>query len=180
MKKLVLFTALALSTGAFANEQQWQQEAHDAWVAGKVETTLLLNGNLNSFSIETRVEEGIVTLSGDVDTDVEKALAEELVLSLYGVKDVDNQITIAQQEDEIASIPELQRDMLDAKVETVVKTRLLLEASVSGLEIDVAADDGVVTLEGEVNTDAERELALAIARNTNDVTTIIDKLVTGS
>lgn len=179
MKRFVLFTLLAMSSGAYADEQVWQQQAHDAWVAGKVETTLLLNDNLNSFSIETHVVKGVVTLRGDVDTSVERALAEELIMSLYGVKDVNNRIEIADQDDGDTVLEEAQSE-LDAKVETVVKTRLLLEASVRGLAIDVNARNGIVTLKGFVNNHLERELALAITRNTNDVNGIIDKLVIGS
>ena len=60
--------------------------------------------------------------------------------------------------------------------QTVIKTRLMFESEVSGLEIDVESEMGVVTLSGTVDDDAERQLALKIAENTNDVKSVVDML----
>ena len=66
---------------------------------GKAETTLLLNTNLNSFDIITDVKDGNVTLTGKVESSVDKALATELIKSLDGVKDVDNQLTVMNEKE---------------------------------------------------------------------------------
>jgi hyperosmotically inducible protein len=61
-----------------------------------------------------------------------------------------------------------------------VKTRLLFSADVSGSDINVDVAHGVVTLKGTVSSDAERDLALTIAKNTDDVKDVVDELrVTG-
>lgn len=170
---LVMMMALAFtSTTALAND--WKDGARDAWIDGKAETTLLLNGNLNSFDINTDVKNGVVTLTGKVDSKVDKALAEELIENLDGVSKVDNKLTVvAQSKDKDAGDNSA---LKDAKIATVVKTRLLFESEVSGTSIDVDAKNGVVTLSGEVDSDAEKDLAVAIAKNTNDVSKVIDKL----
>ena len=170
---LTMMMALALTTTAAA-ANDWKDGAKDAWIDGKAETTLLLNGNLNSFDINTDVENGMVTLTGKVTSDVDKALAEELIENLDGVTKVDNQLTVMATDKQGGANDN--SGLKDAKIATVVKTRLLFEAEVSGSAIDVDAKNGVVTLQGEVESDAEKDLAIAIAKNTNDVSRVIDKL----
>lgn len=148
-------------------------DAKDAWLDGKAETTLLLNTNLNSFDIMTDVKNGHVTLTGKVESSVDKALAAELIKSLDGVKGVENKLTVMNENE---STSEVVKTLTDSKVATVVKTRLLFSTDVSGTQINVDVADGVVTLQGEVASDAERQLALTIAKNTDDVKKVVDKI----
>lgn len=179
MKKttLSLIIATAISTASLnvSAENTWKDGAKDAWIDGKAESTLLFNGNLNSFDINTDVKNGTVILTGNVNTSVDKALAEELVASLDGVKEVDNNLTVMSG-DTNDDDTKIMQQLKDSKVETVVKTRLLFESQVSGLDIDVEVNDGVVTLIGKVDSDSERQLAEAIAENTDDVTQVVNRL----
>jgi hyperosmotically inducible protein len=170
-----LITSLIIATASFSVNaaEDWQGETKDAWIDGKAETTLLLNTNLNSFDINTDVKNGLVTLSGKVESGVDKALAAELVKSLDGVKDVDNKLTVMN---ETESSNDMVKALTDSKVATVVKTRLLFSSEVSGTDIDVEVKAGVVTLAGTVTSDAERQLALTIAENTDDVEKVVDKI----
>ena len=45
-----------------------------------------------------------------------------------------------------------------------------------GTDIDVDTDMGVVTLKGTVESDAEKQLAVSIAENAEDVRKVIDEL----
>lgn len=185
MKKTTLsvLTSIVLGSMAFSANaaQDWQDDAKDAWIDGKAETTLLLNTNLNSFDINTDVTDGNVTLTGKVNSSVDKALAAELVKSVDGVNEVNNELTVMTQHHEKDHDSETFADTLtDSKVATVVKTRLLFSTDISGTEIDVDVENGVVTLEGTVSSDAERDLALTIAKNTDDVKKVVDELhITG-
>lgn len=185
MKKTTLsvLTSIVLGSMAFtANAaQDWQNDAKDAWIDGKAETTLLLNTNLNSFDINTDVTDGNVTLTGKVNSSVDRALAGELVKSVDGVNEVNNELTVMKQHhDKDDDSETLAETLTDSKVATVVKTRLLFSTDISGTEIDVDVENGVVTLEGTVSSDAERDLALTIAKNTDDVKKVVDELrITG-
>ena len=64
----------------------------------------------------------------------------------------------------------------DAALTTKVKTKFLAEDDVSGLRIDVDSKNGVVTLTGNVRTAAEKTKALALAKNTDGVKSVVDKL----
>ncbi|GAA0368889.1 BON domain-containing protein [Bowmanella denitrificans] len=168
---LMTLTMLAAPV-AIAGENNWEKGAKDAWIDGKAETTLLLNTNLNSFDINTDVKDGVVVLTGKVDSEVDKSLASELIESLDGVNKVDNRLEVMSKD----KPSEMAQTLTDSKVVAVVKTRLLIESEVTGTDINVDAKQGVVTLEGTVASDAERDLAITIAKNTSDVKKVVDKL----
>lgn len=172
----LMITAMLAGTAANASANDWQDTARDAWIDGKAETTLLLNGNLNSFNINTDVKNGKVILTGKVDREVDKALAAELIENLDGVTSVDNRLTVVNEDRMANDKNQDVSGLTDAKVATVVKTRLLFESETSGTDINVDVKDGVVMLKGEVGSDAERDLAEAIAKNANDVKRVDNQL----
>ena len=171
-----LFVVAALSSVSVSAlaDNTWKDSAKDAWIDGKAETTLLLNGNLDSFDINTDVKNGKVTLTGKVESDVDKALAAELIANLDGVESVENELTVLNND--TISDSDIMQTLKDTKVETVVKTRLLLESEVRGTDIEVEVDEGKVTLTGEVKTQAAKDLAGAIAKGATDVTKVVNEL----
>lgn len=175
--RIVLPTVLlASSTVALANQQTWKEESLDAWIDGKSETILLLNTDLNSFDINTDVNHGVVTLTGDVNSRIEKLLARELIENLEGVEAVDNQLIISNSPVEKDRDNKALVALTDAKITTVIKTRLLMEDEISGMDIDVSTNDHTVELTGEVDSPYQYNLAMNIARNTEDVEDVINKL----
>ncbi len=67
----------------------------------------------------------------------------------------------------------------NASLTTAVKTKFLADDTVSGLKIDVDSNNGVVTLTGTVRTAAEKNRAIAIAKETDGVKSVIDRLKVG-
>lgn len=175
-----MVAALVLATTAMgAQASSWENESKDAWIDGKAETVLLMNTNLNNFDINTDVKNGKVVLTGKVESELDKELAEELVLSLDGVTDVDNELTVVKNVDAKNKKVESEStvsDLTDAKITTVITTRFLFNSEVGGTDIDVDTDKGVVTLNGTVGSDAEKQLAVKIAKNAEDVRDVVDNL----
>ena len=66
--------------------------------------------------------------------------------------------------------------MGDAAITAAVKTKMLADATVGGLRIDVDTKDGIVVLKGEVKSAAERKRALELAKETDGVKTVKDQL----
>ena len=66
--------------------------------------------------------------------------------------------------------------MSDAAITTAVKTKFLADTSISGLKIDVDTMDGVVTLNGDVASKAEVDRAVSVARETDGVKRVVNKL----
>lgn len=186
-----LLVATSISSAAVAGDMEsdnkWEKGAKDAWIDGKAEATLLFNGNLNSFDINTDVDNGDVILTGKVSNSVDKKLAEELVANIDGVMSVDNRLTVVEEKDLSENTGDMQDDLAqskeesesaltDAKIATVIKTRLLMDTDISGFDIDVDVENGNVVLTGEVDSDAERQLAIEIAKNASDVKDVEDNL----
>ncbi|MEI8704784.1 BON domain-containing protein [Pseudoalteromonas sp. B62] len=176
-----IIAALVLgSTAMSAQANSWENESKDAWIDGKAETVLLMNTNLNNFDINTDVKNGKVVLTGKVDSEIEKELAEELVLSLDGVSDVENSLTVVKNMDTKTTDKDMMddgdNDLTDAKITTVITTRFLFDSEVGGTDIDVDTDNGIVTLNGSVESEAEKQLAVKIAKNAEDVRDVVDKL----
>jgi hyperosmotically inducible protein len=57
-----------------------------------------------------------------------------------------------------------------------IKAKMALDDSVKALDIDVDTNGSVVTLSGVVGTEAQRQRALALARETAGVTQVVDHL----
>jgi len=64
----------------------------------------------------------------------------------------------------------------DAWITTKVKADLLATDGVSGTSIDVDTNDGVVTLTGKVNSSAEADKAVTVARGIKGVTRVDSRL----
>ena len=171
--KILLTTVIATSSSVAIADSMWKEETLDAWIDGKAETTLLLNSNLNSFDINTYVKDQVVTLTGSVENETEKSLAEELILSLDRVKSVKNELTVIDNKKENKESTQV---LMDTKITAIVKTRLLMNTEVSGSDIEVETNGNTVVLKGSVASDTEHDLALSIARNTSDVDKVIDNL----
>lgn len=175
---LFVSLGLALTLGASSvyadsSKNQWQDQAKDAWIDGKAESMLMVNTDLNNFDINTDVEQGVVILTGNVDTELDKSLAGGLVRQIDGVSQVENDLTVSQPASKAA---DLGQAVVDTKVSAALKTSLLLNPDISGTNINVSVEDGVATLSGKVKSDGVRDLAVLMAENAQDVERVIDEL----
>lgn len=171
---LVTLALSSASISAQANTD-WEGESRDAWIHGSAQTSLMLNTNLNAFRISSSVEDGVVTLEGEVETSTDKALAEELVEGIEGVSGVENNLTVRNEEDEDDD-GGVAETLNDGRIFTVLKSRLLMSTDISGRDIEVEVEEAVVTLNGHVESSAQRDLAVEMARNTNGVRDVRDNL----
>ncbi|AZZ93263.1 BON domain-containing protein [Hahella sp. KA22] len=151
----------------------------DGWTEGKIETAILFNENLSTFEIDASVNGSNATLVGTVSSEVEKELAEQIALSVEGVKDVDNQLQVASTpaKKENAENESFKSSVADATITAKVKMKLLANESVAGLDIDVDTEGRVVTLNGAVDSEAEKDLAEKLASNVDDVDSVENKLM---
>jgi len=68
------------------------------------------------------------------------------------------------------------RAVADGALTSKIKAKMALDDRVKALQIDVDTQNGIVTLTGTVGSQAERERAITLARETQGVTQVIDKL----
>jgi hyperosmotically inducible protein len=71
----------------------------------------------------------------------------------------------------------IQHTAHEAAITTKIKAKMALDDSVKARRIDVSTDGTTVIVAGTVGSDREHDRALALARETEGVSTVIDRLV---
>jgi osmotically-inducible protein OsmY len=117
--------------------------------------------------IQVEVEDGQVTLSGEVDWHYQLSSAEQCVRPLRGVRGLTNRITVKPR-------------VSGTDVSGEIVAALTRHAQREARRIAVEVDGGVVTLRGDVDSLPEHDAALAAAAATRGVSRVVDRLsVTG-
>jgi hyperosmotically inducible periplasmic protein len=70
-------------------ERESDQPVNDAWITTKVKSTLLFSRNVSGTDVEVETNNGIVRLSGQVDSNAERQIAIDLARDIRGVRNVD-------------------------------------------------------------------------------------------
>lgn len=122
---------------------------------------------LKEDSIKTESKNGVVTLTGTVAAESHKALAENTVAGLPGVKSVDNRLKLKGESPAKHS---------DTWIGMQVKTALLFHRNVSAGETDVSVKDGIVTLRGTATSQAQKELTAEYAQDVDGVKAVKNEL----
>ena len=141
-------------------------EAHqksDTELAHQIVNTLAWDIEVPHEKIKARIENGWVTLEGEVSWQFQRNSAERAVRYVSGVKGVSNLLTIKS----IASTYNVAQHITEA---------LRRSAENDAKKIVVAAIDGAVTLTGTVRSWSERIDAEHAAWGTTGVTTVDDRL----
>lgn len=114
---------------------------------------------LKDDDIKIQSKGGVVSLTGTVSEEFHKSLAQETVAGLPGVKSVDNRLEVKG---------ERPAEKSDAWITTKVKTTLLFHKSVS-VVTEVNTKDGIVTLKGDADNQAQKDLTTEYAKDVDGV-----------
>jgi hyperosmotically inducible periplasmic protein len=121
---------------------------------------------LKGDDITIQSKDGIVTLTGTVFEKSNKSLAWETVANLPGVLSVDNKLVI----------DEAPAEDTDAWLITNVKSTLLFHRNVNATQTEVLAKDGNVTLRGEADSLAQKDLATEYAGDVQGVKNVQNEM----
>jgi osmotically-inducible protein OsmY len=135
----------------------------DADIASAARTALEWSADVPPEAIKVQVDDGWVTLTGNVEWQFQRQAAADNVRYLLGVTGVSDQIAIK---------PSLSATLVKADIEAALKRRAVADAN----EISVAVSGSEVTLKGTVHSWAERDLATTSAWGTPGVREVVDKL----
>jgi osmotically-inducible protein OsmY len=120
---------------------------------------------LKASEIGVAVKNGIVTLSGQVDSYSKKLSAEKAAKKVEGVKAVAEDI-------QVGISPVFRKT--DTEIAEVVVNALKWHAAVQQEKIKIEVEDGVVKLEGEVEWEYQRKNAGAAVENLLGVRSVIN------
>ena len=169
----------------------------DAGITTNVKSKMAADDTVKAYQIDVDTSNGVVTLSGDVESSLAKERAEQIARNTDGVRDVVDNITVTETAPTGGVRDDIEREgrdatntvegaaeragtaVGDAAITSAVKAKFLADSSVSGLKIDVDTANGVVTLTGNVKSKAEADRAVMMARNTEGVTSVVNNLRVG-
>lgn len=158
---------------AEAAQGDLQTQLTQARQEGSIWTAFALNRHLSPFNIGVKVEQGTAILTGKVENQVDKDLATQIAGDTQGINKVDNQMEIDPQ---VGAEPGTKANMAqrfdDATLTATIKSKLLWNSVTEGLNIDVTAAQGVVTLKGQAKDAEAKQLAGSLASNTDGVTEV--------
>ena len=159
-KTLLLITAalglVVFITPAFAAKT-------DSAIEDAAKNSYIFKTYLKDDDIKVQAKEGIVTLTGTVADEARKTLAGDTVANLPNVKDVDNKLVFKGE-----SSPDLW-------LMTKVKTTLLFHRNVSATT-NVDVKNGIVTLRGEADNQAQKELTGEYAMDIEGVKSVNNEI----
>ena len=123
---------------------------------------------VNAAQIRVEVKDGLVTLVGRVEHYAEKWAAEYAAKRVSGVKALAVEIRVE---------PTRFRELTDADLARAAENALKWHAHVPQNRIKVRVEKGRITLEGEVEKQFEREIALQVVLHLAGVTAVNNQIV---
>ena len=135
----------------------------DADIAESVEKVVEWTASLPAGAVQVKVEDGWVTISGDVAWQYQRQAAIDNVRNLLGVKGVSDQISIR---------PSVKATAVKSDIEAALKRTSIADAK----KITVAVNGSDVTLSGTVHSWDERDTATNSAWGTPGVRNVVDMM----
>lgn len=155
----------------------------DARITSSIQSKYFMDERIKARHIEVATDGGVVTLNGEVGDETERAEALLLARTTEGVKRVEDSLTVtAGQPSAVTSTAAAPTVVASAGDETLtarIKSQLSSDTQIKGAPLDVSAKNGVVLLQGTVTTKAAKQRALTLARRTDGVTQVVDRIRIG-
>jgi osmotically-inducible protein OsmY len=124
----------------------------DEDVAADIELALMNDPAVRAYEVTSTVRDGVVTLTGTVDSYAKKELSETVVKGVQGVVDVNNKINVVYE-----------ADREDYQIKAEVEARLKNDIRVDDYLITVDVNKGTVKLAGKVGSLLEKNRARQMA-----------------
>jgi len=138
----------------------------DSRIESSAKQSYVFKTYLKGDDIKVMSKEGVVTLTGNVAVTSHKALAQQTVEDLPGVKSVDNKLVVKNEPPANS----------DAWLHDKVKITLLFHRSVRAGKTEVEVKDGVVTLTGQAKSQAQKELTTEYAKDVEGVKDVVNNM----
>ncbi len=139
----------------------------DSRIESSAKQSYVFKTYLQGDDIKIQSKDGAVALTGIVNENFHKSLAQETVAGLPGVRSVDNRL-------EVKGAPPTANS--DAWLRDKVKVALLFHRSVSASATEVDVKDGIATLRGEAASLAQKELTTEYAKDVEGVKNVINEM----
>ncbi len=164
---------LSASPATAGNSKAVSAEVSEALNATSVKAKLIDKLGTDALRISVSVSGETATLTGEVAKSPSQGLAEEVALSVTGIKKVDNKVTV---KDAAGPVAASEASVKNVALEMKVKTLLLTEIGANALKIEVEVVDGVVSLRGKLDNTESSKAAIKKTRSIKGVKKVVDLL----
>ncbi|HKQ74342.1 MAG TPA: BON domain-containing protein [Blastocatellia bacterium] len=148
----------------------------DATITGQVKTAFAISKRISAYEINVDTKDGVVTLKGQVPSEIDKQLAGDIARDTTGVSQVDNQLRVEPGlKPSDASARENSR-VADLEIHADLRERMAASKHFTGSEIQVSVKDRVVTLTGRTQTPMQKTGAEQLARSLPNVVNVVNQL----
>lgn len=148
-------------------------EVSEALHATSVKAKLIDKLGADALRITVSVSGQTATLTGEVAKSPSQGLAEQVALSVEGIKKVDNKVTVKEAAGPAAAS---EASVKNVALEMKVKAVLLTEIGTNALRIEVEVVDGVVSLRGKLDNPETSRAAIKKTRSIKGVKQVINLL----
>lgn len=152
------------------------REAADITTTGKVKSAFALSKRLSAYEIAVATQNGQVTLSGRVPTEIDKEMAENIAKDTTGVNQVQNQLEVDPAIQPSEASRRESAHIADLEIAADLRERLLSSPELKGQNIKTDVQNRVVTLSGEVETQVQKNGAEQVARSISNVSEVTNQL----
>jgi hyperosmotically inducible protein len=157
---------------ANANRSESGVTRSDSWIALKTKLALVASSPTSGYETDVDVKDGVVTLTGKVDTNEVKTETERVARKVEGVRNVNNQLQV---------VPEARRKEVNAadnKIKEEIQKLMDSDPKLQNLSLSVDSNAGVVSLDGSVDTVEQLWQAAAAIRKVPGVKSVVTSGVT--
>jgi len=166
MPKFFARLFLVLLIGAPTLAQQPSENPEDAKLSAKVTQALTHAPAVDAKSINVQTRDGVVQLSGFVNSEDARDAALKAAVGVQGVDRVRNELAVREAESAPAT------STSDAVIAARVKSQLAAAALPEGSDVQVEVQDGAVQLSGFVESVDSKTKAADIASTVAGVTDV--------
>jgi hyperosmotically inducible periplasmic protein len=150
--------------------------SQDAATTSKVKTALLLSKHVSAFDIKTTTTRGVVSLTGEVPSEETRRLAGAIAQDTSGVAQVQNDLVVNPGAGRNPAMANLGDRIADLEVKTIVIDRLARAPELKDKRLTVQVARQVVTLEGTVDSPAQKRAAEDIAIQAPGVQSLVSQI----
>ena len=131
-------------------------------------TESMFKKDVNKFiGIKIRVDDGIVLLTGKVDTPEVRVEATRIAWEPRGVVEVVNEIQVSEK----TSIKDIAKDLAAS---TAIKGKLVADKNIKSMNFNIDVVNGIAYLSGIARTKKEMNLVLAYTKETRYVNQLVN------
>jgi hyperosmotically inducible protein len=163
--------SLAMAVGCASTMVPKGTRQADSAITSSIQDSLRDSEKVKARQVDVETREGVVYLTGVVDTEEARREAGRLSWRTQDVHGVVNDLTVGERT--VGSWVD------DVMISSKIKAKLIANSEIRAGDIDVSSSQAVVTLIGRVSSETIKSEAERIARTTKGVKDVTNELTVG-